>query len=153
MSLKVLIYAYRKPGLSLEEFKKHYEAHVDLVKHLSGEDFPLSHRRSYVARNTVETPVEDASGRNPLTPATVLLGQQTDFDFDAYAELTFADQAAFQAFGAKVYAPDAAAQIAADEEKFLDKSKLVMAMLGDKEAGCNDAEDSSGEKGQGLVDW
>ncbi|OGM44708.1 hypothetical protein ABOM_007352 [Aspergillus bombycis] len=131
MSLKVLIYAYRKPGISLEDFKKHYEAHVDLIKHLSGEDFPLSHKRSYVARNTAETPVEGASDRNPLTPATVLVGQQTDFDFDAYGELTFTDQAAFQAFGAKVYAPEAAAQIAADEEKFLDKSKLAIVMLGD----------------------
>ncbi|GMG50995.1 unnamed protein product [Aspergillus oryzae var. brunneus] len=88
-------------------------------------------KESPIARNTVEAPVEGASDRNPLTPATVLVGQQTDFDFDAYAELTFADQAAFQAFGAKLYAPDAAAQIAADEEKWLDKSKLAMAMLGD----------------------
>ncbi|KAJ6007533.1 hypothetical protein N7540_011509 [Penicillium herquei] len=59
------------------------------------------------------------------------LGQQTDFDFDAYAELTFLDQAAFQAFSAKVYTPEAAARIAADEEKFLDKSKLRIVMLGD----------------------
>ncbi|KOC12663.1 hypothetical protein AFLA70_155g002411 [Aspergillus flavus AF70] len=101
------------------DFKKHSEAHVDLIKQLT------------VARNTVEAPVEGASDRNPLTPATVLVGQQTDFDFDAYAELTFADQAAFQAFGAKLHAPDAAAQIAADEKKWLDKSKLAMAMLGD----------------------
>ncbi|KAF7623856.1 hypothetical protein AFLA_007576 [Aspergillus flavus NRRL3357] len=86
---------------------------------------------AYLARNTVEAPVEGASDCNPLTPATVLVGQQTDFGFDAYAELTFVDQAAFQAFGAKLYAPDAAAQIAADEEKWLDKSKLAMAMLGD----------------------
>ncbi|KAB8225791.1 EthD domain-containing protein [Aspergillus novoparasiticus] len=131
MSVKAIIYAYRKPGISLEDFKKHSEAHVDLIKQLTGKDFPLSHKRSYVARNTVEAPVEGASDRNPLTPATVLVGQQTDFDFDAYAELTFADQAAFQAFSAKLTAPDVAAQIAADEEKWLDNSKLTMAMLGD----------------------
>ncbi|KAJ5368334.1 uncharacterized protein N7496_008094 [Penicillium cataractarum] len=131
MSVTVFIYAYRKPGLSLEDFKTHYEAHVDLIKRLTGDDFPLSHKRSYVARNTVEVAAEGASDRNALTPATVIVGQQADFDFDAYAELTFADQAAFQAFGAKVYAPEAAAQIAADEEKFLDKSKLSIVMLGD----------------------
>ncbi|CEJ59400.1 hypothetical protein PMG11_08025 [Penicillium brasilianum] len=131
MSVKVFIYAYRKPGLSLEDFKTHYEAHVDLIKRLSGDDFPLSHKRSYIARNTVEVAAESASERNALTPATVIVGQQADFDFDAYAELTFADQAAFQAFGAKIYAPDAAAQIAADEEKFLDKAKLGIALLGD----------------------
>ena len=131
MSVTVFIYAYRKPGLSLEDFKTHYEAHVDLIKRLTGDDFPLSHKRSYVARNTVEVAGEGASDRNALTPATVIAGQQADFDFDAYAELTFADQAAFQAFGAKVYAPEAAAQIAADEEKFLDKSKLSIVMLGE----------------------
>ncbi|RMZ45594.1 hypothetical protein AFCA_011263 [Aspergillus flavus] len=88
-------------------------------------------RLTSTSSSSSPAPVEGASDRNPLTPATVLVGQQTDFDFDAYAELTFADQAAFQAFGAKLYAPDAAAQIAADEEKWLDKSKLAMAMLGD----------------------
>ncbi|KAJ6078198.1 uncharacterized protein N7446_001134 [Penicillium canescens] len=113
MSLKVFIYAYRKPGLSLEEFKKHYKDHVDLVKRLSGEDFPISHKRSY-----------GASDRSFRTPATVIVGQQSDIEFDAYAEPNLGDQAAFQAFSAKVYVPDAAFQIAADEEKFLDKSRL-----------------------------
>jgi hypothetical protein len=131
MSVKAFIYAYRKPGLSLEDFKTHYEAHVELIKRLTGDDFPFSHKRSYVARNAVEVAAEGASERNTMTPATVIVGQQSDFDFDAYAELTFTDQAAFQAFGAKVYAPDAAAQIAADEKKFLDKSKLGIVMLGE----------------------
>ncbi|KAJ5116576.1 hypothetical protein N7456_000924 [Penicillium angulare] len=131
MSVKVLIYAYRKPGMSLEDFKTNYDSHIDLIKRLTGDDFPVAHKRSYVARTTVEVAPEGASDRNSLTPATVLVGQQSDFDFDAFAELTFADQAAFQAFGAKVYAPDAAAEIAADEEKFLDRSKVGIAMLGD----------------------
>ena len=131
MSVKVFIYAYRKPGLPLEEFKTHYEAHVELIKRLTGDDFPLSHKRSYIARNTVDVAAEGASERNPLTPATVIVGQQSDFDFDAYAELTFTDQPAFHAFAAKIYAPDVAAQLAVDEEKFLDKSKLGVVMLGD----------------------
>ncbi|KAJ5626668.1 hypothetical protein N7528_004095 [Penicillium herquei] len=131
MSVRSFIYAYRKPGLSLTEFKTHYEAHAALLKEIAGEDFPLSHKRNYIARTTVETSTEGSSERNALTPATVLVGKQTDFDFDAYAELTFADQGSFQAFCAKVYAPEAAARIAADEEKFLDKSKLGIAMLGD----------------------
>ncbi|GCB21694.1 hypothetical protein AAWM_04579 [Aspergillus awamori] len=134
MSVQVIIYAYRKPGLDLQTFKDRYEAHIELVKRLSGDDFPLSHKRMYVARTTIENPQtgeNNNSTRNALTPATVLVGQQTDFDFDAYAELTFADQAAFQTFSAKVMAPEAAAQIAADEEGFLDRSKLGIALLGD----------------------
>jgi hypothetical protein len=131
MPITAIIYAYRKPGLSLEDFKKHYEAHVDLVKKLAGDSFPSSHKRSYIARTTVTTPPDDATTRNAFTPATVLSGQQSDFDFDAYAELTFPDQAAFGAFHARVTAADAAAQIAADEGKFLDRSRLGIAMVGD----------------------
>ena len=135
MSVRVIIYAYRKPGLDLQTFKERYEAHIQLVKRLSGDDFPLSHKRMYIARTTIEDPQAGEnnknSTRNALTPATVLVGQQTDFDFDAYAELTFADQAAFQTFSAKVMAPEAAAQIAADEEGFLDRRKLGIALLGD----------------------
>ncbi|KAJ5190995.1 uncharacterized protein N7498_009980 [Penicillium cinerascens] len=99
MSLKVLIYAYRKP------------AQLYCPQH-------------------VEVSPEGATTRNATTPATVIVGQQSDYDFDAYAELTFVDQAAFQAFGAKIYAPEAATQIPADEER-LDKSQLAIAMLGD----------------------
>lgn len=131
MPIKALIYAYRKPGLTPTDFKTHYEAHVTLLKSLAGDDFPLSHKRHYVSRANVETAPEGASTRNALTPATVLVGQQSDFDFDAYAEVTFADQAAFEAFSAKVYAPDAAAQIRADEEKFLDREKLGIVLLGE----------------------
>ncbi|KAJ6171973.1 hypothetical protein N7470_001040 [Penicillium chermesinum] len=131
MSVRAVVYAYRKPGLSPDEFKRHYEAHVELIKEISGPDFPLSHRRSYIARSAVDTSPEGASTRNATTPAAVLVGQQSDFDFDVYAELTFSDEAELNAFSAKVYAPEAAARIAADEEKFLDKSKLVIAKLGD----------------------
>ncbi|KAJ5715973.1 uncharacterized protein N7483_013154 [Penicillium malachiteum] len=131
MSVKAFVHIFRKPGLSLEDFKKHYEGHAELIKHLSGEHFPLSHKRTYIARNAVEVAPEGASERNTKTPAIILVGKQSDFDFDAYAELTFADQAAFQAFSAKIRAPEAAAQIAADEEKFLDKSKLGVALIGD----------------------
>jgi EthD domain len=129
MTPKVLIFAYRKPGLSLEEFKTLYEEHIVNLKKLAGDDFPLSHQRSYIARSN--GPTEGATARNPTTPAIVMAGQQSDFDFDAQAELTFASQEALQAFVAKVQAPEAAAQIAAEEEKFLDRSKLGIAMLGD----------------------
>lgn len=131
MSVRVFVYAYRKPGLSLEDFKKHYEAHIDLIKDIAGDDFPLSHKRSYIARSTVDAAPEGASTRNAITPAVLFAGQQSDFDFDAYAELTFADESSFNVFAAKIYAPEAAAKLAADEEKFLDKSKLGIAKLGD----------------------
>ncbi|KAJ5779805.1 Dimeric alpha-beta barrel [Penicillium paradoxum] len=129
MPVKISVFLYRNPRLSPEEFRRRYEAHVKMIKRMTGEDFPLSHHRNYIARNTVEIPPEGSTPRNAFTPATILRGQQADFDFDAYAELTFADQAAYQAFAAKIYAPDAAAQIAADEEKFLDRLKLGIALV------------------------
>lgn len=134
MSVRVLIYIYRKSGLSLEDFKKHCEEHALLIKRLTGDDFPLSHKRHYIARNVVssdESKNITATERNATTPAIVFAGQQSDFDFDAYAELTFASQETFQTFIAKVQTPEIAAQIAADEERFLDRSKLSIAMLGD----------------------
>ncbi|KAJ6162685.1 hypothetical protein N7497_002664 [Penicillium chrysogenum] len=106
MPVKVLVFLYRNPRLSPEEFKKYYEAHL-------------------------KSPPDDSTARNAFTPATILRGRQPDFDFDAYAELTFADQAAYQAFAAKIYAPDAAAQITADEDKFLDRLKQGVVLVGE----------------------
>ncbi|EEA19522.1 hypothetical protein TMatcc_009656 [Talaromyces marneffei ATCC 18224] len=133
---RLLIYTYRKAGLSLEDFKKHCEEHVLLIKRLTGDDFPLSHKRHYIARNALSSDESQNNNttvteRNATTPAIVFAGQQSDFDFDAYAELTFASQEAFQTFIAKIQTPEIAAQIAADEERFLDRSKLSIAMLGD----------------------
>ncbi|KAJ5597306.1 hypothetical protein N7537_007390 [Penicillium hordei] len=131
MPVKMLVFLYRNPHLTPEEFKKCYEAHVKLVKKIAGGDFPLSHHRNYVSRNTVEIPPDGSTARNAFTPAIILRGRQPDFDFDAYAELTFSNQVAYQAFAAKIYAPDAAAQITADEDKFLDRLKMGMALVGE----------------------
>jgi len=114
-------------------YKKHYEEHVNLIKCLTGDDFPLSHKRYYIARNVDSS--EDSkkitvTERNATTPAIVFAGQQSEFDFDAYAKLTFASQEALQIFTAKVQTPDAAVQLAADEEKFLDRSKLEYCYVG-----------------------
>lgn len=57
----------------------------------------------------------------------MLLGSQIDFDYDAFAELTFADVAAFQTFFGITQQPENAARIAADEDQFLDRSKSMFA--------------------------
>ncbi|RJE24995.1 hypothetical protein PHISCL_02646 [Aspergillus sclerotialis] len=131
MPFKVLVYAHRKPGVSPEDFKKHYEAHIDLFKRLTGDDFPLSHRRIYIARTSTETPSEGASSRNATTPANLIVGQQSDYDCDCLAELTFSDQAGWEACVAKVRSPEIGAQIAADEDKFYDRSKTGVLVIGD----------------------
>ena len=131
MPFKVLVYAHRKPGIPPEDFKNHYEAHIDLFKRLTGDDFPLSHRRIYIARSSVGTTVDGALARNATTPATVIVGQQSDYDYDCLAELTFSDQAGWEACVTKVQSPEIAAQIAADEDRFYDRSKTGVLVIGD----------------------
>ncbi len=82
--------------------------------------FPLSHTRRYIQRTEGKA---EGTERNANNPASLLLGTQADFDFDAYAELTFADVSAFQAFFDLLQQPEDAARLAMDEEKFLDRSK------------------------------
>ncbi|KAK7746693.1 hypothetical protein SLS53_001880 [Cytospora paraplurivora] len=113
MTYSVLIYAYRKPGTIPEQFRTHYEgSHVPLVKDIAGDK-------------------AEGTERNANNPATVLSGTQAEFDYDAIAELTFADSGAFQTFFGLVQQPENAAWIAADEEKFLDRSKVPVVVLGE----------------------
>lgn len=120
MTQTVLIFAYRKLGTTPQQFRAHYEeSHVPLVKEMAGEHFPLSHRRLYIQRADGKGDTE----RNANYPASVLLGSQSDFDYDAFAELTFSDGAALQTFMGIVQKPENAARIVADEEKFLDSSR------------------------------
>lgn len=80
----------------------------------------MSHTRRYIHRTAGKT---EETERNANFPATVLIGSQTDFDYDAFAELTFAEAGAFQTFFGLCQQPENAARIAADEEQFLDRSR------------------------------
>lgn len=124
MPFKILLKATRLPETSPSTFKSRLEAHIELVKRLTGPDFPLSHRRSYIDRPT--TPSSEGT-----YPTTVLLGQQSDFSFDAIAELTFEDEAAFERFQAKVGEPEIARAIQEDEQGWSDRGKLGIVVLGE----------------------
>lgn len=44
MAYTILIFAYRKPGTTPEQFRMHYENnHMPLVREIGGEHFPNSH--------------------------------------------------------------------------------------------------------------
>lgn len=170
MTYSVLIFTYRKPGTTPEQFRAHYESsHVPLIKEIVGKyvkyfvqglslfsvsaaasfhghtvlttalsvrkrpsghqltptlenprHFPLSHTRRYIHRTVGKA---EGTERNAKSPASVLMGTQADFEYDALAELTFPDAGAFQTFFSIAQQPKNAARIAADEEKFLDRSK------------------------------
>lgn len=125
MPFTVLLYAYRKVGTTPAAFKSHYESsHVPLVQSLTGTHFPQSHKRFYIQRS------EDAD-TNSNYPATVLVGTQPDFQYDAFAELTFGDAAKFQTFMGIVGQGDAKEKIARDEEMFLDRERMTAVVVGE----------------------
>ncbi|KAI1262261.1 EthD domain-containing protein [Xylariaceae sp. FL1019] len=130
MVYSILIFAYRKIGTTPEQFRSHYEeSHVPLIRKLTGASFPISHTRHYIHRT--ERQADDNTSRNSNTPATVVIGTQEEFDYDAFAELSFEDEAAFQTFFALTQQPDNAAQIAEDEQKFLDRARMTVVLAGE----------------------
>ncbi|OGM40819.1 hypothetical protein ABOM_010524 [Aspergillus bombycis] len=124
MVFQALLYVTRKSGTTPAEFQAHYETvHVPLIQKLAGADFPLAHRRLYLAR--------PAPGEDNSFPAAVLMGAQEDFAFDAVVELTFRDEAAFKVFFARRQEPGTKELVDADEETFLDPTKLKAVVLGE----------------------
>lgn len=104
------------------EFKTHWDTqHVELLKTIAGENFPLTHTRRYIAR----------TNQNNSWPAAVLVGSQEDFTYDGIAELVFPNETAFQTFYTIVSEPEAAAKIAADEESFIVREQMKAVVLGE----------------------
>ena len=132
MVFRVIIFSSRKPGVSPAEFQECYDTkHIPLLKRLTGSAFPTSHVRRYIARPPVESAPEGANERNTESPAIVIWGKQSDFDYDVISELTFPNQTAFQAFGAALNAPDTIKEISAMEETFMDMTQNSAVVLGD----------------------
>lgn len=108
---KVLVFLIRKPGMTPEAFRDHYETrHVPLAL----ATFPelVEHRRNY--------PGENGSFFAPdvTMPA-----------WDAISEMRFADRAGFDAMLARIADPVASAEISADELRFLDRPRCGMMIV------------------------
>ena len=129
MPFTILIYSTRKSGITPAAFKSHYESrHVPLVQSLTGAHFPRSHKRFYIQRTEREVDADDGSDKYP---ATVLVGAQPDFQYDAFAELTFEDAERFQTFMEIVGRDEARERLARDEEVFLDRGRLTAVVVGE----------------------
>lgn len=134
MPFTALLFVHRLPHISPAAFKSHYESqHIHIVQSIAGALFPNSHTRRYIQRS--EPKAEDTSSNddsaNTECPATVLVGTQADFDYDAIAELVFKDGQAFQKFFKCISEPEAAKKIAEDEKHFLDSAKMTAVVVGD----------------------
>lgn len=108
MAFKIQAFLVRRPGMSFEAFREHYETkHVPLAR----KTFPeiQAHRRNYLV------PGSNSPGRDG-EPAS----------WDAITDIWFADKAAFEAMAARIGTP-AAAAVSEDEPRFLDlpRCKLI----------------------------
>ncbi|KAI1855420.1 hypothetical protein JX266_000285 [Neoarthrinium moseri] len=131
MTYNVLIFAYRKEGWTPEQFKDHYETkHLPLMQSIGGSLFPLAHTRRYLHREKTAAAEGEPTG-NAYYPATVPMGSQSDFDYDAIAELEFEDADHFQRFSALLASPEFAPQVAADTTEFMAAEKTKVVIIGD----------------------
>ncbi|KAI2611762.1 EthD domain-containing protein [Hypoxylon fragiforme] len=129
MTYTILFFATRKAGTTPEQFREHYETkHMPLFRELAGEHVHLKHTTRYIQRTQGHA---EGTTRNATTPAQVIQGTQADFDYDAIAEITHKDAAAFQAMAEHIHAPERWAKIVEDEERFLDRAQSKVVVVGE----------------------
>jgi len=101
---KVFGFLTKKEGMETQAFIDYYEQkHVPLICSLA--PTPLVYKRRYLVRGQELTKEGGA------------------VDFDVMTELAFPDRAAFLAWRAQLSGPGAGEQVAADEARFLDRSR------------------------------
>jgi len=130
MSFKVMALIARKPGMSREDFVAYYEAnHVKLVWRV----FKVTdYRRNYV----------DMRG-------AIMAPGMPDPDFDSVTELWFANRADYDAMLAAHAETNIGAQVTADEEQFLDRSKMRFFIV--DEHGATSAGDADTAPGMKVI--
>ena len=129
MSYSIIVFLWRKPGLTPEDFRHHYETkHMPLLYALLGQNFPKSHTRFYLTRQLLSTDLADTSNANHAP--RIFFGNTADFDYDTCASIVFEDELAFDAFYARLKEPDVAKVLGEDEDKFLWRQKLIVAVAG-----------------------
>jgi hypothetical protein len=110
--LKMLSYLVKRDGMSPEEFVDYYENHhVPLILSLAPP--PAVYKRHYLQRG-------DALN----------LGE-ANIDFDVVTEQQFADRAAFRSWIDAVTAGDNGELVAADEARFLERSRTRSCVVSD----------------------
>jgi EthD domain len=110
--LKILSYLAKRDGMATSDFIDYYENHhVPLILSLAPP--PVVYKRHYLQRG-------DA----------VNLGD-AHIDFDVVTEQAFADRAAFQSWIDAVTQGHAGERVAADEARFLDRSRTRSCVVSD----------------------
>jgi hypothetical protein len=103
--LKIMAFLNKRQDVETRAFIEHYEKnHVPLICSLA--PTPIVYKRNYLVRD------HELNRR-----------QDDTIDFDVVTELVFPDRAAYLAWGAAVGAGAPGEQVAADEARFLDRSR------------------------------
>ena len=111
---KAFAFLTKREGLEMQEFIDYYEGkHIPLI--LSLAPAPLIYKRRYIVRD------------QELTKSGNLV------DYDVMTELGFADQEEFASWMGKLSAPGIAEQVAEDEGRFLDRSRIKVYVVQEHE--------------------
>ena len=105
--IKTVALLKRRRGMSTEAFRAYYESTHRII----GEKYLSGYAVKYMRRFLNPTSDADHATFGP------------DGDFDAILEIWYPDQATFAAVGKRLAAPQAAAEILADELKLFDREK------------------------------
>ncbi|KAH6616801.1 EthD domain-containing protein [Boeremia exigua] len=129
MAYTILLFVTRRPDLSPEAFRDHYEnVHIPLAQRLCAGSWPYKFTRQYLARITRRG---FGGPANPDRPPLLLRGDADVIDYDVVSEMTFESEGAFQAFYKRIYEKDVAAKLAADENEFLQLGKTRVVVVGE----------------------
>jgi hypothetical protein len=115
----ILLYCYRLPTLSPIEFRTYCEEkHVPLVKSLLGADHPLTHTRYYTNKDS-----------------SFVVGSSAPTDPDLIAVITFESDDAMQRSMRARRADGVREIIEADEDAFMERSKVKVVLVGEADVG------------------
>lgn len=115
----VLLLCHKLPNLSAAEFRNYIEeVHSPFVKSLLGSEFPLTHTRYYTNKE---------SG--------FAIGSPSPTDPDLFAVITYESEDAMRRSMSKRASDGIREQIQADEDKFMDRSKVQVVVLGPADVG------------------
>lgn len=119
MTVTMFMFVPRKPGLTVEQFKDHYEnKHVPLVLKAMGEAKPLSHTRYYCQRNPA------AQGDAEVPPPLLFVGNPDTVDYDCITKIEFKDQETFAKFHEEFQNTPFKKEIEEDQDRFADTPRF-----------------------------
>ena len=117
--LTVLLYCHRLPTVNPPQFRTYIEeTHVPLVRSILGSKHPLTHTRYYTNKDSGYT-----------------IGSPASTDPDLIAVITYEDSETMQESMRARQADGTREIIEADEDKFMDRSKVQVIVLGEDDVG------------------